>query len=151
MRGRKPTPTTLKILHGNPGKRKLPENEPQPAPGSPDCPEHLDSVARLEWERIVPELLRLGLLTHIDRAALAAYCQAYSRWQAAEGIIATEGLTTVNLKTGCIRTHPAVSIAKESMRLVREFMTEFGLSPASRPRVKAIDKAKTGVPTRARA
>ena len=150
MRGPKPTPTALRLLRGNPGKRPLNAQEPQPLAATPDCPEHLDAAAALEWVRIVPELETLGLLTLIDRAALAAYCQAYSRWQAAEAIIATEGLTTLNLKTGCVRAHPAVSIAKESMRLVREFMSEFGLSPASRTRLKVEPKQK-GVPTRARA
>ena len=36
-RGPAPEPTALKILAGNPGKRKLPENEPQPQ-GTPICP-----------------------------------------------------------------------------------------------------------------
>lgn len=151
MAGRKPQPTALKILRGNPGKRPLPKDEPQPAPGIPECPEHLDSVARLEWERIVPELHSLGIMAHIYRAAIAAYCQAYSRWQAAEGVIATEGLTTMNPETGCVRTHPAVQIAKESMRLVKEFAVEFGLTASSITRIKATKSEKPSVPTRARA
>ena len=150
MRGPKPKPTALKLLHGNPGHRPLNADEPQPEKAIPDCPEHLDAPARLEWERLTPELFRLGLLTRIDAAALAAYCQAYSRWQEAEGVIASEGITAVNLKTGCVHVHPAVSIAKESMRLVREFMVEFGLSPASRARLK-VEPPKTGVPSRKRA
>jgi P27 family predicted phage terminase small subunit len=150
MRGPKPKPTALKILHGNPGHRPLPQNEPQPTLGVPDCPEHLDAVAALEWARIVPELDRMGIMAHVYRAAIAAYCQAYSRWQAAEGIIACEGITTTNPETGCVRIHPAVQIAKESMRLVKEFAVEFGLTASSITRIKAEPKAKT-VPTRARA
>ena len=30
MRGRKPTPTTLKRLRGNPGRRPLPKDEAEP-------------------------------------------------------------------------------------------------------------------------
>ena len=92
----------------------------------------------------------MGIMAHVYRAAIAAYCQAYSRWQAAEGEIAKNGLTTTNLKTGCVRTHPAVQIAKESMRLVKEFAVEFGLTASSITRIKAEPKVKT-VPTRARA
>lgn len=38
MAGRKPKPTALKKLEGNPGKRKLNTKEPVPAKGMPDCP-----------------------------------------------------------------------------------------------------------------
>ena len=38
MRGRKPTPTRLKILRGNPGRRKLREDELTPAQGIPPTP-----------------------------------------------------------------------------------------------------------------
>jgi hypothetical protein len=37
MAGRKPKPTALKKLEGNPGKRKLNAKEPVPAKGMPDC------------------------------------------------------------------------------------------------------------------
>ena len=37
-RGRKPKPTALKVLEGNPGKRPLNENEPIPPKGSIKCP-----------------------------------------------------------------------------------------------------------------
>lgn len=43
MRGPKPTPTALKVIRGNPGKRALPENEPTPQLGAaaPNCLAHL--------------------------------------------------------------------------------------------------------------
>jgi phage terminase small subunit len=74
MRGRKPTPTRLKVLTGNPGKRPLNAAEHHPEPAVPDCPPELGPVARREWDRLVSELAPLRLLTHLDRAALAAYC-----------------------------------------------------------------------------
>lgn len=36
MAGRKPKPTAVKKLEGNPGKRKLNTKEPVPAKGMPD-------------------------------------------------------------------------------------------------------------------
>jgi len=36
MRGRRPKPTRLKMLTGNPGKRPLNGNEPRPAAAVPD-------------------------------------------------------------------------------------------------------------------
>ena len=40
--GRKPTPTTLKVLRGNPGKRKINTEEPTLDVLLPDPPGHLD-------------------------------------------------------------------------------------------------------------
>jgi len=79
-RGRRPTPTRLKYLTGNPGKRPLNPYEPRPEPSVPECPPELGPAAKREWERLVGDLARLNLLTNLDRAALAAYCGAYSLW-----------------------------------------------------------------------
>lgn len=50
MAGRKPKPTALKKLEGNPGKRKLNTKEPIPAKGMLNCPEWLLPEAKKEWE-----------------------------------------------------------------------------------------------------
>jgi phage terminase small subunit len=78
MRGRKPKPTTLRLLEGNPGKRRV---DPGPAPpaGPPERPEWLDAEAKAEWDRVTAVLAQMRLLSAADRAALAAYCTAYSR------------------------------------------------------------------------
>ena len=77
-RGRKPKPTALKRLDGNPGKRGYNHAEPAPPEGCPDCPPHLSEPAREEWHRIAGTLHEMGVLTLVDRAALAAYCQSYA-------------------------------------------------------------------------
>src|SRR5512146_3144589 len=84
LRGPTPKPTALKILEGNPGHRPLNPDEPMPTAGEPPCPPWLADEAKAEWDRIVPELSRLNVLTVIDGAALAAYCQAFARWAEAE-------------------------------------------------------------------
>ena len=71
MRGRRPKPTRLKVLTGNPGKRALNESEPTPEPNVPDCPPELGEVARREWNRLAAELGALRIITNLDRAALA--------------------------------------------------------------------------------
>src|SRR6185437_9377257 len=65
MRGRRPKPTNLKKLTGNPGKRRLREDEPV-ATGTAECPEHLDAIGRREWERVAPLLQEMGILASID-------------------------------------------------------------------------------------
>ena len=53
MAGRKPKPTALKKLEGNPGKRKLNTKEPIPAKGMLNCPEWLLPEAKKEWENLM--------------------------------------------------------------------------------------------------
>jgi hypothetical protein len=60
MRGRRPLPTAIKELTGNPGKRPLNLDEPHPPKIIPKCPKHLDENARKKWRRISLELHRLG-------------------------------------------------------------------------------------------
>ena len=90
--GPPPTPTNLKMLRGNPGKRKLNTNEPDPEPAIPLCPSHLDKVAKKEWRRVSKELFALGIISKLDRAALGGYCDAYSRWAEAAKQIQQYGL-----------------------------------------------------------
>ena len=90
MRGRRPTPTRLKLLTGNPGKRPLNEDEPRPESAVPECPPELSPTARKEWDRLVGELGALRMLTNLDRAALAAYCGAYALWAEAMEALGAE-------------------------------------------------------------
>lgn len=136
MKGRKPVPTTLKLLKGNPGKRPLNEREPHPKPELLPCPGWLKGEAQAEWERITPILFRLGLLTTLDRVALEGYCMAYGRWRAAERVIQESGLT-VATADGREKTSPYVKVSMEYENILRSFLGEFGLTPASRTRIKA--------------
>ena len=135
VRGRKPKPTELKILQGNPGKRTLNKREPRPE-GIPTCPTHLDKAAKAEWRRITKELIPLGLLTNVDRAALAAYCAAYARWADAEKQIQKFGAVIKSPKSGFPIPNPYVTIANTSMDHMRKYMVEFGLTPSSRSRLQ---------------
>ena len=135
-KGPPPKPTALKILAGNPGKRKLNVNEPRPPAGVPERPRSVsqDVIAKAEWDRIAPELLRLGLLTVLDGAALGAYCQTFSLWQQAEELLRRDG-RTYKLPNGTVCKHPAVGITQQAKMMVRAFAAEFGMTPASRSRL----------------
>ena len=63
-RGRRPPPTYLRLLQGNPQRRPINTNEPQPEiPAEfPEPPPQIDGYARDEWYRIGPELHRMRLL-----------------------------------------------------------------------------------------
>ena len=67
-RGRKPKPTAIKELEGNPGKRELNQNEPKPEKKAPRCPTWLEAEAKKEWKRLAKQLEQLGILTEVDMA-----------------------------------------------------------------------------------
>lgn len=135
-RGRKPTPTALKVISGNPGKRPLNENEPQPEVKIPECPADLGREARQEWDRIAPKLEKLGILTEIDATALACYCQAFERWVKAEAVLKKSGELLKSEKTGGLYQNPYLAVANRAMEQMRQFLTEFGMTPSSRSRVQ---------------
>jgi P27 family predicted phage terminase small subunit len=122
------------MREGNPGKRPLNLNEPQFG-GLPKCPAHLDKNAKAEWRRISRELAAVGLLSAVDRAALAAYCAAWSRWISAEEGIQKHGTVIKSPKSGYPIQNPYVSISNTALDLMRKFLIEFGLTPASRSRI----------------
>ncbi len=140
-RGPKPMPTSLKLLRGTKRADRLNLNEPRVRAAIPPCPEHLGSEARKEWRRTARELARLGLLTKIDRTALALYCQAWGRWVEAEEALRKYG-TMVKSPTGFPMQSPYLAVANKAMEQMRQLLVEFGMSPSSRSRVHAEPSAE---------
>ena len=142
MRGRRPKPTRLKLLTGNPGKRALNAHEPQPEPTVPECPVELGPVARREWDRLAVELSALRILTNLDRAALAAYCGAYAMWAEATEAIQKFG-TMVKSPSGFPQQSPYVAVANRQAEIMIRIAAEFGFTPASRSRISMPVMART--------
>ena len=140
-RGRKPKPTALKILEGNPGKRPLNENEPIPPKGNIKCPSWLEPEAKKEWKRLAPSLEAMGVLTQVDLTAFAGYCQAYARWREAEEFLTQHG-SIFKTPSGYVQQVPQVSIAQQNLKIMQSFCSEFGLTPATRARIIAAGGGK---------
>jgi P27 family predicted phage terminase small subunit len=104
-------------------------------------PAFLKKEAKAEWNRLAPELFQLGLLTVVDGAALAGYCQTYARWLQAERMVSRKGLV-LNAKSRYAQPNPAMAIAQKSLQIMRAFMAEFGLTPASRSRISVAPPTK---------
>jgi len=141
MRGRPPKPTEVKKAQGNPGKRKLNNQEPAFEKTLPKPPDHLNKEARAEWKRVARELHEKGVLTKMDRAVLAAYAQAYGRWREAEKKVNELGFV-VKTAMGNLVQNPYLSIANRAMQDMTRIAAEFGMTPASRTRVKAEGEKK---------
>jgi len=136
MRGRRPKPSRIKALTGNPGKRRLNAHEPRPEPAAPECPAELSPGAKQEWMRLTSELAKLNLITKLDRGALATYCGAYALWAEAMEQIQKYG-TMVKSPTGYPIQSPYLSIANRQAELMMRVASEFGFTPASRSRISA--------------
>ena len=141
--GKRPLPTAIKKLRGNPGHRAINDAEPVPAKGTPDISQGLSELAVAEWNSIVPELEHLGVLSKIDGKALGAYCECYAEWVQAKTEVTERGILireVVYDKHGeeigyKLKRNPAIPIKNEALKLMKSFLIEFGLTPASRARL----------------
>lgn len=134
MPGPPPTPTNLKVIRGNPGKRALNHDEPQPAKFDGDPPDYLDDKGKAEWSRLVPILSEMRVLTAADFGTLANLCLAHQvKLRAQEEI---GGSLTVTSAKGGTKADPAVKIMLEAAQMENQLAQQFGMTPAARSRVK---------------
>jgi P27 family predicted phage terminase small subunit len=138
MSGPPRKPTAWRRMEGNRGKKAWNHAEPVPPEGVPDWPEHLGDEAREEWHRLVETLVSMGVITVVDRAVLAAYCQAYGRWVEAEEKLRETPLL-IKTPSGYVQQSPWLNVANKQMELMGRYMAEIGLTPASRSRITSIN------------
>jgi P27 family predicted phage terminase small subunit len=149
-RGRKPKPDTVKKLQGNPGKRALKppakssEKAVKPPPKADESatsgttpvlkmPAGLPAAAQREWKRVVPFLEKAGVVNGYDQAALADYCLCVHRLAECEADVTKRGVL-VEGERGKVK-NPALQLAREYRNSIRQWCSEFGLTPSSRGRM----------------
>jgi len=152
MAGRPPKPTNLKILQGTFRPcRGTAEPEPDLFEHAPKPPKAIKGPAHkraaAEWKRVAQQLVDLGLLSSLDLVALECYCLAYERMNLAEeslaqAIVGGQGLTCLT-PNGFEQQRPEISIISGARKECREFLVQFGMTPASRSRV-SVKKKKAG-------
>lgn len=133
-RGPAPKPTNVLKITGSWRAKTRSKAEPKPKAKAPVCPEWLSPDAKAKWAELVPELLRMKLLTVVDGDVLAAYCEAWAEFRAASKTIAEEGRTFTTEK-GYVGQHPAVAQQRSAWAAVKSFASLFGLDPSSRSRL----------------
>lgn len=146
MRGRKPTPTVIKMVKGNPGRRPLPEFEPQFESNIPKCPFKLDKIGQETWDRKAEMLYGAGVLTDADWETLAIYCRVWSQIVLLSAEIQTsEDYLTyeikIDKKTGeefksNAKTNPLCLRLESLYSEYRSYSALFGLDPANRGKIK---------------
>lgn len=154
MRGRKPVPTVLKKIRGNPSK--TPENvrEPIPVGDLVAAPEWMTADQTAGWNYAITNAPP-GLLRIIDRSALAVWVVAESlhveacKFQARAGLLTRVGVAPPRARPGevqepdnrVLQQSPFLAIINKQAFLMLKAAAELGFTPASRSRVQTAANA----------
>ncbi len=146
MRGRKPLPSNVHKLRGNPGKRKrAPEPEGLVAEAIKP-PRSLSSEAKKVWKRLVAQLDKGKLVTELDERALMVLCDTIVRYEDAMDHLRDDGYVVTSPK-GFPMQSPYLQIVNKAQDQMVRMMTEFGMTPSSRTRVSPVTGSGSGDPT----
>jgi P27 family predicted phage terminase small subunit len=133
MQERENKPKGLKEITSSQHKLPPDTKETKP-PRILECPPELGPVARQEWDRIVGELISLGVLSSFDRGPLAAYCTAYALWIDAMEMVEKHG-AMIKSPNGFPIQSPYLSHLNKQAEIMTRIACEFGFTPASRSRI----------------
>lgn len=137
-------PSHLKLIAGTEKQCRVNEDEPRPPVEIPPVPPQFGAKARSAWDRVAPILVRMGVLTAMDALALEQMCETYAVIRHCQAVLLEYGdLTYESGKDGaCMRrAHPEVAILADADRRFRAYLNDFGMTPASRSKVKAEGQA----------
>lgn len=129
--GRRPQPTALTVLRGNPSRKKLNENEPVPPAGEITKPGGLSPGAGLVWDELAPICLHMGTLTPADLRPFTTLCELQATFTAA---MVSKGGPAFDVK-----------LERETANALRPYYALFGLEPVSRARI-SVPKPKPAEP-----
>jgi P27 family predicted phage terminase small subunit len=140
--GPRPKPTHLKIIAGNPGRRPLPQDEPEPDGDLFEAPEHLSSRQKQIWAKCIHDA-PAGLLKKLDTNVLERFVAAKAIWEDANTRVAEMGTIVNNpAAKGQFMRNPFLNVMSDAAKLMRQASDELGFSPAARTRVKVSGKKK---------
>lgn len=144
--GPRPAPTAFKILKGT-RKDRINVNEPKIDPAPPEFDEPPieldgDQVAIDEWQRVIPMLRRAGVISVVEKSALIAMVQQWSRYIDAQKEIMENGsVIDGGEKTGPI-VSPHVAVGDKALTHCLKLWVEMGLTPSGRSKLTALASAK---------
>lgn len=141
MAGRRPRPSALRLIEGNPGKRNLAKQlarEPVAEVGA-TMPAGLSAAARAHWKIVAAQLTDARILTRLDAVALSQYCEVFAQWRDATDKVAEFG-ASVETGQGGLKLSPYWAAFIQASGELRRMLIEFGMTPSARARVAAIGK-----------
>ena len=147
MRGRKPVPSMLRELHGNPRKMPLPKHEPKPAGDLSEPPDWLTTDQKAGWAYAIANA-PIGLLKRIDRSVLVVWAVAEDLHrqvviaQSKVGLlIKVKTKATVKDDTALPMASPYLNVINQQAKTMLRAASELGFSPVSRPRIDVSPSA----------
>lgn len=141
MKGRKPNPDPLPVIALAEGRDAEATDSDAVARralvvSEPYCPEPVteNPDAYAAWQRLVPELIKAGLVTPIFEGMLAAYCTVFARWVEAERELRNTA-KLVKAPSGYPMQNPWLPIANKAIEQMRQLGSDLGLSAAALTRI----------------
>lgn len=109
-----------------------------------ECP-GLSTDARKYWPLLRKVLQKLPVSAESDILAIQRMAECYAELRQHAETLKREGWHyTSETKTGTIiRAHPAAGLLSDADRRLRAYMTDFGLTPAARTKVKGEGNGDT--------
>jgi len=98
----------------------------------------MDKQALAEWDRMIPNLRGLGIITTVDASLLVNYCITASVAMQASLEIQKHGLiyqTESRAGELSYRKNPAVDVFNQSASTCKALMAEMGLTPSARSKL----------------
>lgn len=135
MKGRPRKPNERHKLEGTYRPDRHDDSGVDAPKGRPEPTIELDVFAQAMWDRLIPVLEGMGVLTLADAQICTSFCVAYSDWRTCREHIREYGMWELTEKRGTVK-HPAVLIAKESDERMNKLGGQMGLSPSERSRLK---------------
>lgn len=136
-RGPAPTPTKLRVLRGNPGRRPVPDS-PEPVPGLPTAGEGMSPEAMAVWDRMIAAFGATGVLTAVDADVLRVYCEAVVRYEQSAKLLEASGPLVKGVRGGELVKNPLHQVVRDNADLVRMFARELGFTPSARSALSGI-------------
>ena len=90
----------------------------------------LDTKAKKEWKRVVPDLKKMDIVGRLDISNLVAYCNAYSKYCEATRALRGQPLT-IESPTG-LKENPLINVQLKYQEAFRKAADQCGLTIQSR-------------------
>lgn len=138
VKGRRPTPTSLKLVQGTRREDRVNDDEPIPPAGEIIRPAWLKKHAAESWDELAPAAIEMGVLTTADVQTFAAMCTSHGEMKQLYAFLLRKGRSykAITEHGFIMRTRPEVAMLAEARKSYKSYAVEFGLSASSRARVK---------------
>ena len=143
MKGRKRIPDNMKVITGTDRPDRMNPDAPAPAEDMPRPPAWLNRRAVEHFGALRSRLEYLSIATSTDTEMLALAAARLAEIEECDELIELHGRvieTTGTNGATMMRANPAVGQRNEAMRHLHALLAEFGLSAASRTKVKSPKK-----------